>query len=88
MHRFVATLFISVGLATCAASSPAGADPVGRVHVAQKVDPDKFQKQFQDLRRGSAKDRAPATSSPDGPTTSKVVIDICKQNPKLPQCKL
>jgi hypothetical protein len=30
----------------------------------------------------------PTAPYSDGATTSKVVIDICKQNPKLPQCKL
>jgi hypothetical protein len=88
MRRFVARLLIPVGLAAHVASPPAGADPVGRVHVAQKVDPDKFQKQFQDVRGGIQKDRPPATSSSDGATTNKAIIDICKQNPKLPQCKL
>ena len=88
MRRLVEALLIPVALAALVASSPASADLIGRVHVAQKVDPDKFQKQFQDVRGGIDKDRAAPTPPSAGAPTGKVIVDVCKQNPKLPQCKL
>jgi hypothetical protein len=88
MRRLVEALLIPVAVGALVASSPASADLIGRVRVAQKVDPDKFQKQFQDVRGGIDKDRAAPTPPSAGAPTGKVIVDVCKQNPKLPQCKL
>jgi len=88
MRRLVEALLIAGVAAALVASSPANADLVGRMHVAQKVDPEKFQKQFQDVRGGIEKDRVAPAPPSAGASTSKVIVDVCKQNPKLPQCKL
>ena len=55
--------------------------------AAEKLDSDKFEKQLQDTRDDIKKERT--TTNPSGAAhTNQTVIDICKKNPQLPQCKL
>lgn len=54
--------------------------------AAEKLDPDKFEKKLQDTRENIGKERT--TVPPATAGTNQIVVDICKKNPQLPQCKL
>jgi L-ascorbate metabolism protein UlaG (beta-lactamase superfamily) len=55
--------------------------------AAEKLDAEKFEKKLQDTRDTIKKDIT--TTNPTGAAhTNQTVIDICKKNPALPQCKL
>jgi hypothetical protein len=56
-------------------------------HASEKLDPDKFEQKLLDTRQNIVKERA-TTAPLSKPDTVQFVIDICKKNPKLPQCQL
>jgi hypothetical protein len=67
----------------CCVTLPAYA----QMHLAaEKVSPQQFDQQLQDTR---ANIKRQTTTAPAGNAASnQIVIDICKKNPQLPQCKL
>jgi len=56
--------------------------------AADKLDPQTFEQKLQDTRANIKKDQKMTTRPADNAATNQIVTDICKKNPKLPQCKL
>ena len=55
--------------------------------AAQKLDPQVYQQQLQDTRESIKKEQTIIRPA-DNPSSNQLVVDICKKNPNLPQCKL
>lgn len=70
----VATLTVIAVAAAHSADAPKAAD---------KLSPESFEQKLQDTRDNISRDRSTGPVVP-----AQTVVDICKKNPSLPQCKL
>lgn len=57
-------------------------------HAQTKISPEQFDQKLQDTRATIKKQQTTAPSQPGRATSNQLVVDICKKNPNLPQCKL
>ena len=76
-----------VSVVTCWVILPGHASDAPMRLASEKLDPEKFEKKLLDTRENIGKERA-TTAPLSKPDTVQFIIDICKKNPKLPQCKL
>ena len=76
---------LGLAVALLATNIAVAADDTGKTKVQQKDFTDKID----DVRRAIERDRD-RNQPPAGrnATTDQLVIDVCKKNPKLPQCRL
>ena len=88
-HLAIAALIKSavISVVTCCVILPGYAQNAPTRLAAEKLDQEKFEKKLQDTRDNIGKERTTA-APPSKPSTVQFVIDICKKNPQLPQCKL
>jgi hypothetical protein len=88
MRRFTFTNFVQGALAVLIACCLAQAVHAQVRLAADKITSDQVNQTLQDTRT-NIKKQQPITAVPtDDASSSQIVLDICKKNPKLPQCKL
>jgi hypothetical protein len=75
----------AASLACCIALPVHARDAPTRL-MAQKLDPQVFQQQLQDTRESIKKEQMTIRPADDA-NSEQLVIDICKKNPNLPQCR-
>jgi hypothetical protein len=63
------------------------ADTPNNFKTVQNVDHQKFDKSLQDVRDNIDKTPGIETSTPNRKAPVQQPIDVCKVNPRLPQCK-
>jgi len=63
------------------------ADSFSHIQTAQNVDHEKFEKKLEDVRDNIDKNPRTAPSMPNRKTPAAQPIDVCKVNPRLPQCQ-
>ena len=56
-------------------------------HAQTKISPEQFDRKLQDTRATIKKQQTTPPSQPSHATSNQLVVDICKKNPNLPQCK-
>ena len=89
MSHFAIATFAKGAVAAvlaCCVMLPGQASNAQMHLAAEKLGPEKFEQKLQDTRENIGKERK--TVGPSDNPTSNIAIDICKKNPKLPQCKL
>jgi hypothetical protein len=83
----LAKAIAAASLACCMAAPVHARD--ARMRLAdQKLDPQVYQQQLQDTREDIIKKEQSTIAPPGGAGPEQLVIDICKKNPNLPQCRL
>jgi hypothetical protein len=75
----------SLGKGACAAALACCV--VLPAHAQTKISPEQFDRKLQDTRATIKKQQTTPPSQPSHATSNQLVVDICKKNPNLPQCK-
>ena len=85
-----------ITLLTCAKSAAAalafclllvGAQRPAAAAEKQTVAPQNFEQKLLDTRTSISKERQISTGSGVDGAASQIIVDVCKKNPNLPQCK-
>lgn len=77
------TAVAGLALAAACFGAPCAAD--AQQNAPAKIEQKDFVKRIDDVRQNIERDRN--ATRPEA-TTDRAIVDVCKQNPQLPQCKL